>query len=251
MSTFQHIAIALENNSVTAVEIERDKTIRILTFGQYNSKINFDDLDSIFSQKDLMFEELKNFLISINSVAPNISFALNSHSVFLSTIPIDSNLKETEIQSVIQWELNHNLLNSTSTDYLISSHQLPSQTNVATHNYLLVGIKKSLIKFLDDIAVKLKKKMNIIEIDHFGAEHFLSSTNNKLNQKVSLIGADELSFDISILNNKICEAFSIFSISNPLCYEQITKFIIEAGVKQIFVHGRFANSVLTSPLKIF
>ena len=249
MKPFQHIAFCLENNSVSAVEIEINKTTQILTYGDYKSQVNFDDLDSLPSKKNIIIPEFKNFLNSIKSVSPNISFALNSRSVFLSTIPVDANLKETELKSVIEWEFNKYFSNSNPNDYLISSHKLPSQIKSPFYNYLIVGIRNTLISLLEEVAKSLNKKLNIIELDHFGAEHLLNSVNNKIkSQRVVLIGADENSYDLSILSNGQSEQFANFTSDDDKSFDRITKLLLEQRVTQIFVYGRFTESIISSPL---
>ncbi|MCX6137995.1 MAG: pilus assembly protein PilM [Ignavibacteriales bacterium] len=250
-TTERYIAIIIEHQNITAVEIAHSpKGFTLTAAGSFFFQLDFDD-HALFEQpgatqrERLFAHELSVFLKKIGSGSKHFSFALNSKMVMLQTIPVDSSLRENEIDQQAKWELNQYFLDSHPHSFSVNTQQLPRDPDALHVPTLVLAVRKSFVNFLTRVCAQSGTTLHIVDVDHFAAENaFLVNYPEEVTKRCMLIGADEESFDVSILVAGQAVNVSVVPRSSVADISQLVEYAAAAKPEAIYFHGRIVTPEL-------
>src|SRR5208283_3274410 len=255
-STERHIALILEQSQVTAVEIAQSPKGHTLTAaGSFNSSINFDDQDMFSqpgsSQRERGFaQELQTFFKNIGSGSRTFAIGLNSRMIVVQSIPTDASLSESELDQHALWELSQYVLLKNTNAFNVSSMVLDSNEETQVNTTAIVAVRKIFLNFLANVCMQLSGNLNIVDVDHFGAENALLFNYPELaSKRVLLAGVDENSFDASVVANGETKNFITMEWTTENDMAQLAEYIKGVNVEAVFFHGRIISPALVTGLK--
>ena len=255
-STERHIALILEQSQVTAVEIAQSPKGNTLTAaGSFFSSINFDDQDTFSqpgaSQREREFaQELQTFFKNIGSGSRTFAFGLNSKMIVVQSIPTDASLSESELDQHSLWELSQYALVKNTSAFNVSSLVLDSNDEMQVNTTAVVAVRKIFLNFLANVCKHLSGNLNIVDVDHFGAENALLYNYPELtSNRVLLAGVDENSFDASVIANGQTRSFITMEWTTENDMAQLAEYVKGLNVEMVFFHGRIVSPALVASLK--
>jgi Tfp pilus assembly PilM family ATPase len=255
-STERHIALILEQSQVTAVEIAQSPKGNTLTAaGSFFSSINFDDQDTFSqpgaSQREREFaQELQTFFKNIGSGSRTFAFGLNSKMIVVQSIPTDASLSESELDQHALWELSQYALVKNTSAFNVSSLVLDSNDEMQVNTTAVVAVRKIFLNFLANVCKQLSGNLNIVDVDHFGAENALLYNYPELtSNRVLLAGVDENSFDASVIANGQTRSFITMEWTTENDMAQLAEYVKGLNVEMVFFHGRIVSPALVASLK--
>ena len=255
-STERHIALILEQSQVTAVEIAQSPKGHTLTAaGSFNSSINFDDQDMFSqpgaSQRERGFAgELQTFFKNIGSGSRTFAFGLNSKMIVVQSIPTDASLSESELEQHSQWELSQYVLVKNTNAFNVSSMVLDSNEELQVNTTAIVAVRKIFLNFLANVCKQLSGNLNIVDVDHFGAENALLFNYPEVaSKRVLLVGVDENSFDASVIASGQTKDFITMEWTTENDMAQLAEHVKGVNVETVFFHGRIVSPALVTSLK--
>ena len=255
-STERRIALILEQSQVTAVEIAQSPKGHTLTAaGSFNSSLNFDDQD-MFSQPGASHrergfaQELQTFFKNIGSGSRTFAFGLNSRMIVVQSIPTDASLSESDLDQHSLWELSQYALVKNTNAFNVSSLVLDSNEETQVNTTAIVAVRKIFLNFLANVCRQLSGTLNIVDVDHFGAENALLFNYPELaSQRVLLAGVDENSFDASVVANGQTKSFVSMEWTTENDMAQLAEYVKGVNVEMVIFHGRIVSPALVSSLQ--
>ena len=252
----RHIALILEQSQVTAVEVSRSPKGHTLTAaGSFVSSLNFDDQDLFSqpgaSQRERTFAaELQNFLKSIGSGSRMFTFGLNSKMIIVQSIPTDASLSESELNQHALWELSQYALVKNQNAFNVSSIVLDSSEETQVNSTIIVAVRKIFLNFLANVCRQLSGNLNIVDVDHFGAENALLFNYPEVaSKRILLAGVDENSFDASTCAQGATKSFVTMEWTTENDMAQLAELVKDANVDGVFFHGRIVSQAMVESLK--
>ena len=255
-TTERHIAMILEQSQVTAVEIAHSPKGHTLTAaGSFESSFNFDDQDSFSqpgaSQRERGFaEELTNFFRSIGSGSRTFAFGLNSRMIVVQSIPTDSSLSAAELDQHSLWELSQYALVKNPSAFNVGTMVLDTHEETQVNTTIIVAVRKIFLNFLANVCRQLSGNLNIVDVDHFGAENALLFNYPELaSKRILLAGVDERSFDASVVVNGQTKDFTTLEWTTENDMAQLAEYAKGTGAEAIYFHGRIVTPSMVTGLK--
>ena len=255
-STERHIALILEQSQVTAVEIAQSPKGHTLTAaGSFDSSFNFDDQDMFSqpgaSQRERGFaQELQTFFKDIGSGSRTFAFGLNSKMIVVQSIPTDASLTESELDQHAQWELSQYALVKNVNAFNVSSMVLDMNEEVQVNTTAIVAVRKIFLNFLANVCRQLSGTLNIVDVDHFGAENALLFNYPEVaSKRVLLAGVDENSFDASVIANGETKNLVTMEWTTENDMTQLAEYVKGVNAESVFFHGRIVSQALVASLK--
>ena len=252
-TTERYIAIIIEHQNLTAVEIAHSpKGYTLTAAGSFISHLDFDDQELFeqpgASQREKLFaNELSIFLKKIGSGSKHFSFGLNSKMVMLQTVPMDSSFGENEIDQQAKWELNQYFLDSHPHSFSVSAVPLQGDMDALHTPTLVLAVRKSFVNFLTRVCGQSGATLNIVDVDHFAAENaFLVNYPEAVTRRCLLVGADEESFDVSVLVAGQTTDVSVVPRSSMSDISQLVAYIQAMKPEAIYFHGRIVTADLVA-----
>lgn len=255
-TTERHIALILEQSQVTAVEVAQSpKGFTLTAAGSFASSFNFDDQDMFSqpgaSQRERTFaQELSAFFKSIGSGSRMYTFGLNSRMIVVQSIPTDASLSESELEQHSLWELSQYALVKNPNAFNVGTMVLDAKEETQVNTTIIVAVRKIFLNFLANVCRQLSGNLNIVDVDHFGAENALLFNYPELAAKrVLLAGVDESSFDASIIVNGATKDFTTLEWSTENDMAQLAEYAKGAGAEEIYFHGRIVSPAMVTSMK--
>ena len=255
-TTERHIALILEQSQVTAVEIAQSpKGFTLTAAGSFISSLNFDDQDFFSqpgaSQRERGFaEELTTFFRNIGSGSRNFTFGLNSRMVVAQSIPTDASLGENELDQHALWELGQYSTVKNPNAFNVGTMVLDTNVEAQVNTTIIVAVRKIFLNFLANVCRQLSGNLNIVDVDHFGAENALLFNYPEVaSKRVLLAGVDENSFDASVIANGATKTFTTLEWTTENDMAQLASHAKEAGAEAVYFHGRIVSAAMVSSLK--
>ncbi|MDA0987139.1 MAG: hypothetical protein O3A55_06025 [Bacteroidetes bacterium] len=245
MSSILHTAVVFEWDQVFCVELEfRNNKYSLNSFGTYTSQINTDKIELLLNNqepKKIIITELSQFLAKNKFKSKNISFGLNSAMMFVETLPFDISLTKEEKIEHVTWELYQHFYHDKSVSYESDVFYVQENKNQAFEETISVSIRQDLIWFFNDVAVGCGKELNIINVDHFGAEQsVLHNYPEDILNPFLIINCDEETTDFTIMQNG-SPVFTITLNNSDEIILKINEQILKYKLSKIFLHGRALN----------
>ncbi len=255
-ATERHIALILEQSQVTAVEIAQSPKGHTLTAaGSFTSSLNFDDQD-MFSQPGALqrerafAQELLTFFKHIGSGSRTLAFGLNSKMIVVQSIPTDASLTESELEQHAVWELSQYVLVKNTNAFNVSSMVLDSKEEMQVNTTVVVAVRKIFLNFLANVCKQLSGTLNIVDVDHFGAENALLFNYPDLaTKRVLLAGVDENSFDASVVAHGETKNFITLEWTTENDMAQLAEYVQGENVEIVFFHGRIVSPAMVASLQ--
>jgi Tfp pilus assembly PilM family ATPase len=190
----------------------------------------------------------KKYFTERNTEFSKISVTIGTSQAFLITLPLDYSEGRQALNSKIYWELS-NYFPDTYDDYIINTYRLNSILPCCdTDEFLIIAVLKNTLEFIKRIFKMCNLNIDIVDIDHFSAEHCLRKNyNQKLEGKnILLVGLKDFRIDYGYIENKKYKYYCYskynsepeFNLSlarkiHQLLNEKFNK----TGVDRIFLYG--------------
>jgi Tfp pilus assembly PilM family ATPase len=257
-TTERHIALILEQSQVTAVEIVQSaKGYTLTAAGSFASSLNFDDQD-VFSQpgsaqrENAFAHELRTFFQKVGIGSRAFAFGLNSRMIVVQTVPTDGSLSSTELDQHSLWELSQYTLVKNPNAFSVSALVLESNPETQVNTTVIVAVRKIFVNFLANVCRQLNGNLNIVDVDHFGAENALAFNYPELNtSRTLLVGADENSFDASVVSNGETKNIVTMEWTTENDMAQLADYAKQMTVDAVYFHGRIVSAAMVASLKQF
>lgn len=252
----RHIALILEQSQVTAVEVAQSPRGHTLTAaGSFSSSLNFDDQDLFSqpgaSQRERTFAtELQAFFKSIGSGSRLFTFGLNSKMIVVQCIPTDAALSGSDLEQHALWELSQYATVKNPNAFNVGTMVLDSNEETQVNSTIIVAVRKIFLNFLANVCRQLSGSLNIVDVDHFGAENALLFNYPEVAAKrIMLAGVDENSFDASICAQGATKSFVTMEWTTENDMAQLAELVKDANVDGVFFHGRIVSPAMVESLK--
>ncbi len=257
-STERYIALILEQSQVTAVEIAHSpKGHTLVAAGSFNTSLNFDDQDLFgqpgAAQRERAFvQELLPFLKSIGSGSRSFAFGLNSKMAVVQTIPTDASLSDAEMDQHALWELSQYSLVKNPNAFNVGTLILESNEQLLVNTTVMIAVRKIFLNFLANVCKQVNGNLNIVDVDHFGAENALLFNYPESAQKRTLlVGVDENSFDASVVAGGQTKNIVTMEWTTENDMGQLAEYVKQVNVEGVYFHGRIVSPAMVSSLKQF
>jgi len=140
-----------------------------------------------------------NNLVEKEHVFPGPAhLALDHRMAIEEIISFDSDLNDSVLQEHIEWEMNQFLI-SPRDEYHIDYEKI-NNLKSGLDRYLVVAVRKKLIKFLQEVFSKTKLNLTKIDFDKLAAVKALCITYPQ-NGVVALVDCEDLNYDITLVYN--------------------------------------------------
>ena len=257
-TTERHIALILERSQVTAVELAQSaKGYTLTAAGSFASSLSFDDQD-VFSQpgsaqrENTFAHELRSFFQKVGIGSRAFAFGLNSRMIVVQTIPTDGSLSGTELDQHSLWELSQYTLVKNPNAFSVSALVLESNPETQVNTAVIVAVRKIFVNFLANVCRQLNGNLNIVDVDHFGAENAFAFNYPELaTMRTLLVGADENSFDASVVSNGETKNFVTMEWTTENDMAQLADYVKQMTVDAVYFHGRIVSAAMVASLKRF
>lgn len=257
-TTERHIALVLEQSQVTGAEIAHSpKGFTLTAAGTFTSSLNLDDQD-LFSQpgaaqrEKTLTEEILAFFKRNGIGSRSFAFGLNSKMVVVQTIPTDGALSTAELNQHSLWELSQYTLVKNPNAFSVSALVLDTNEETQVNTTVIVAVRKIFLNFLANVCRQLNGNLNIVDVDQFGAENALLANYPELvEQRTLLVGADENSFDASVVANGETKSIVTLEWSSENDMAQLAEHVKQANVEAVYFHGRIVSTAMVESLKHF
>ena len=257
-TTERHVALILEQAQVTAVEIAHSpKGFTLTAAGSFASSLNFDDQDLFTqpgsAQREKAFaQELLSFFKKIGCGSRSFAFGLNSKMIVVQTIPTDASLTDSELDQHSLWELSEYALVKNPNAFSVSAMVLDSNAETQVNTTVIVAVRKMFVNFLASVCKQLNGNLNIVDVDHFGAENAFAFNYPEIAAKRTLlVGADENSFDASVVVNGETKNLVTMEWSTENDMAQLAGYVKDVDVQAVYFHGRIVSPAMVASLKQF
>ena len=127
---------------------------------------------------------------------------------------------------------------------------LDSNEETQVNTTAIVAVRKIFLNFLANVCRQLSGTLNIVDVDHFGAENALLFNYPELaSQRVLLAGVDENSFDASVVADGQTKSFVSMEWTTENDMAQLAEYVKGVNVEMVMFHGRIVSPALVSSLQ--
>ncbi|HVN47477.1 MAG TPA: pilus assembly protein PilM [Bacteroidota bacterium] len=205
MKAIRSVGVSFLSGKIQLAELEQKRKATVLALGESESSVNFaeeGETISADSPKLRKFASELGALLKQHDVeARQIAFTLPPDPMFINILPIDSSVSKTELPEYLQWELNQYLPGVSVKDYILDSHGLPVEETHAQQTFM-VAVRRGMVSFLHKVAVSLKMKLSLVDVDQFSTEKTLILNYPEILEfDIVLIGLRENGIDASVIHN--------------------------------------------------
>lgn len=183
-----------------------------------------------------------NNLVEKKGIMPgNANLALDHRMVIEQVVSFDSDLNDSILQEHLEWEMNQFLI-SPRDDYNIDFEQITSLKS-GLDRYLVVAVRKKLIKFLTDIFNKSILNLTKIDLDKLAAVRALDITQPQ-NSVVALVDCEEKNYDITLVyNGKFLLSDAVIYSDNDLHSEDMNHVALDLSQLLDRLVGQIKDSI--------
>ncbi len=205
MKAIRSVGVSFLSGKIQLAELEQKRKATVLALGESESSVNFAKEGGTISAEHPLLKkfasELGALLKQHNVEAQQIAFTLPPDPMFINIIPVDASIPQIEIPEYLQWELEQYLPGASIKDYILDSHGLPVEETNAQQTFM-VAVRRGMVSFLHKVAVSLKMKLSLVDVDQFSTEKTLIINYPEiLDYNIVLIGLRENGIDASVIHN--------------------------------------------------
>ena len=207
------LGIYLYGKTLRIVEAQTENdSLKVVRIAEAEMDVPF-DLNSIDDQTVYpVFVSAINNLVEKKGIMPGpANLALDHRMVIEQIVSFDSDLNDSVLQEHLEWEMNQFLI-SHRDDFNIDFEQITSLKS-GLDRYLVVAVRKKLVKFLTDIFNKSILNLTKIDLDKLAAVSALEKTQPQ-NGVVALVDCEDKNYDITLAYN------GKFLLSEAVNYEE-------------------------------
>jgi len=196
-------SLALEFSRDVLRIIELNDSAEVVLKKEINLGFNINEVNLLKKNRKeiyyLFAEALSNVFPEEDESPLNAGILINTDQTFLSTLPVDFNEDQSNIDSHILWELS-NYYPETYKNFNIKYYRLNNNlTGKNIDDILLIAVDKNRIELLNSLCIEAGIKIRNIEISHFAAEKCLPADYKDEAQNILLIGCRNLRMDFSLI----------------------------------------------------
>jgi Tfp pilus assembly PilM family ATPase len=213
--------------------------------------------------------EIQKYLTKRALSFDKVSATIGTSQAFLIILPLDYSEGKQSLNSKIYWELS-NYFPDSYDDYMINTYRLNSILPCRdTDEFLIIAVLKNTLEFLKRIFKLCNLNIDLIDIDHFAAEHSLRRNYEQelVDKNILLVGLKDFRIDYGYIENKKYRFYCYskyysepeFNLSlarkiNQLLIEKFSK----TGIDKIYIYGdnvkdetlRMLNKNIQIPIKV-
>lgn len=199
------IGISFKENKLRLVEIENiGGQYQINNIIQKDAGLKFDFYslsNNIESNAAMVGRFIEETVESAGITSRDIAFILDSQSVLVKKIPLDSDIPIEEQKKQVYWEAGQFVYNSLD-DYIIDYSSLVSRGRISHDELLVVIVRKKIIDFLTRIFKQTKLNIKIVDVDVFSAIRAIKANYEyQENEKIGLIDIGPESVKITLMTH--------------------------------------------------
>jgi Tfp pilus assembly PilM family ATPase len=255
------LGLYLNEKLAHAVLLEQNTSSnRLVAAGEwYNTLFDYagDDTPGV----DDFVDHLSRFLAAHKvTESPQVSIALDTSLLFLSTVPLSSTVSRSEIDEQVAWELRTHFPDAPADNFVSDIHVLAKPGTEDWDEILLVAVRRDLVRKLHHSLARLKLRLAVVDGDHFSADTALRHNHpGSASKFVALIGVKPERLDVSLIRYLDIESYSyVVTHSEQECLDEIIRIAKTTdGLSGIVLYGMVSatlfarlQSDLTIPVEL-
>jgi len=203
------LGLSIEESAVRAVELLRkeDSTILLAADTWANT---LPPPGETMSEEDVgTFKQALDAFLKVNRVkAKHVSVALDTSGLFITTIPLPETATREDVDRQIVWELQQFFPDVAPADFVHDAHRLVVDHGHGIAEFLCVAARRQYARTVQAMLTDRGFRLELVDADHFGAEHALRAGYPESTQKVMLLaGVKKGRVDLSVLRNGTVSAY--------------------------------------------
>ena len=237
------LGVYLYGNTLRIVEAQTENdTFKVVRIAETETDVPL-DLKKLDDQTVYpAFVSAINNLVEKKGIMPgSANLALDHRMVIEQIISFDSDLNDSVLQEHLEWEMNQFLI-SPRDDYNIDYEQITSLKS-GLDRYLVVAVRKKLIKFLTDVFNKSILNLTKIDLDKLAAVRALEKIQPQ-NGVVALVDCEDKNYDITLVyNGKFLLSEAVNYSDNELQSEDVNQVSKDLNELLNRLVGRINDSI--------
>jgi Tfp pilus assembly PilM family ATPase len=203
------LGISFYSNRICFVELFKEADIISLNNAEsVEVELSFeDDLSKMKSNQKALTNisgEIYKYISKRNYSYDKTAVTIGTSQAFLNILPLDYSEGKQALNSKIYWELS-NFFPDTYNDYIINTYRLNSvMPCINTDEFLIIAVLKNAMEFVKRLFKLCNLNLDLVDIDHFSAEHALRFNYNEAISKrnILLVGLRSGRIDYGYIENK-------------------------------------------------
>ena len=211
------LGLSIEESAVRAVELLRRED-RMVVLAADTWANTLPPPGEIMSDENVgAFKEALDAFLKVNRVkARHVSVALDTSGLFITTIPLPETSTREEIHRQVVWELQQFFPDVAPADFVHDAHRLAVDHTHGTAEFLCVAARRQYTRTVQAMLADRGFHLELVDADHFGAEHALRAAYPESAQKVMLLaGVKKDRIDLSVLKNGTLAAYDFVTLESP------------------------------------
>jgi Tfp pilus assembly PilM family ATPase len=211
------LGLGIEESAVRAVELlHAGSRVTVLAADTWANTLPQPG-DTMSDESVGAFKEALDAFLKVNRVkARRASVALDTSGLFITTIPLPETSTREDIHHQIVWELQQFFPDVAPSDFVHDAHRLAVDHQQATAEFLCVAARRQYARTIQAIFSDRGFRLDLVDADHFGAEHALRAGYPEVLQKLVLLAcAKKDRLDFSLLKNGTLTAYDFVTPDGP------------------------------------
>lgn len=247
------LGIAIGTRTVQAVELERTSAgVLLRALDEWDNPLA--PPGPVASDEGIAaFKESLRAFLKVHRIASRRALvAVDSSSLFVTSVPLTEPVTKHELKGQIAWELEQHFPGTTAADFVSDGLRLPSPSTDGTADYLCVALRRQYARILESMLADRGLTVEAIDVDHVCVEHALRmSYPDSLRKAILLVGFKEDHLDVSRVMNGAMETYESWRIGPA---DDLTALVsdrahVAPGIAGITVYGAALPREVLSQLR--
>jgi Tfp pilus assembly PilM family ATPase len=211
------LGLSIEEAAVRAVEILR-KEDRVILLAADTWANTLPPPGETMSEDSVgAFKDALDAFLKVNRVkARHVSVAIDTADLFITTIPLPETSTREEVHRQIVWEIQQFFPDVAPSDFVHDSHRIAVDHKQGTAEFLCVAARRQYARTIQGIFTIRGMKLELVDADHFGAEHALRAGYPESARKTMLLaGVKKDRIDLSVLRNGTLSVYDFVTLESP------------------------------------
>lgn len=211
------LGLSIEESAVRAVELLRKDDRSVLLAADSWPNTLPPPGETMSDENVGAFKEALDAFLKVNQVkAKHVSVALDTAGLFITTIPLPETSTREDIHRQVVWELQQFFPDVAPADFVHDAYRLAVDHTHGTAEFLCVAARRQYTRTVQTMLVDRGFRLELVDADHFGAEHALRAGYPESGQKVVLLaGVKKGRVDLSVLRNGTLAAYDFVTPESP------------------------------------
>lgn len=240
------IGLSIGQKSVQAVEVLHDGlTTTLEAMDEWENTLIGPQADPAGVEQ--FSASLTGFVRKHGIRARKMSVALDTSSLFLNTIPLETNLSPAEVHEQLTWELRQYYPDLQPKEFITDTHVLAHREADRCDDVLTVSVRRADTEKIQSVATRTGLDLYIVDVDHFSAETALRVNYPDTTSKfLALVGIKHHRLDISLIRQGNMECYYYYMVqSNAEIVDHIGDLSRETpGIFSIATYGPHLDKYL-------